>query len=85
MVTGAGVIVALLAVCCSSPAPELLAGCLKVSSACVVAIGMAVVAAIVMAAKPVSNPVVCCLPSGDAGCDGTDRGTCKQQERQQYH
>ena len=39
---------------------------------------MAVVAAIVMAAKPVSNPVVCCLLSGDAGCDGTDRGTCKQ-------
>ena len=40
---------------------------------------MAVVAAIVMAANPVSNPVVCCLPSGDDGCDGTDNGTCREQ------
>lgn len=44
-------------------------------SACVVVIGMAVVAAIVMAAKLVSNPVVCCLFSGDEGCEGTDSGT----------
>jgi len=46
-----------------------------VGSVCVVVIGMAVVAAIVMAAKLVSNPVICCLLSGDDGCDGTDNGT----------
>lgn len=74
IVTGAGVIVVLLVVCCSiSPAPKLLAG--KVGSACVVVIGRAVVAAIVMAAKPVSSPVACCLLSGEDGCDGTDNGT----------
>ena len=77
IVTGAGVIVVLLVVCCcNSPAPRLLAGCWKVGLACVVVIGKAVVAAIVMAAKLVSNPVACFLLSGEDGCDGTDSGTC---------
>ena len=44
--------------------------------ACVLEIGKAVVAAIVMAAKLVSNPVACFLLSGEDGCDGTDSGTC---------